>query len=365
MGGIHIWPETPRGEEGRRIVSVTVEGYGERQRLWCAVGEEHAEFLGDGCDGWAIAMVFPAMARGAELVVHGAVSPSLLANLEEFQECWSGWRPELYRRVGIRAEGAWEGARGEGGITAFSGGVDSCATVRRHGEVKTALMVHGFDIPLGEDFRGAAERSRRILGSRGVELVEMATNFREVVRLDWEDVFGAAVGACLTLIGGRFAVGWVPSSDSYRTLILPYGSNPVSDGLLGSERFAIRYDQLRGRPEKVGLLADWPESLQELRVCWEGRERDRNCGKCEKCVRTILSFRVAGMGLPGCFEAGVTEEEIRGLRMRSKGNLVVMQEVLEAAEARGMREAWVRALRDCVAANERRLWWRGVGRRLL
>ncbi len=40
------------------------------------------------------------------------------------------------------------------------------------------------------------------------------------------------------------------------------------------------------RTEKVGFVAQHPVATKALKVCWQGKERGRNCGVCEKCVRT-------------------------------------------------------------------------------
>ncbi|MEK9940515.1 MAG: hypothetical protein VW548_06090, partial [Methylotenera sp.] len=35
--------------------------------------------------------------------------------------------------------------------------------------------------------------------------------------------------------------------------------------------------------------------LQNIRICNNSNRTLRNCGKCEKCIRTALAFRVAGV----------------------------------------------------------------------
>ena len=50
----------------------------------------------------------------------------------------------------------------------------------------------------------------------------------------------------------------------------------------------------RSRPEKIGVLARSPVALRGLRVCWMQRNA-YNCGKCEKCVRTMLGLVVHGV----------------------------------------------------------------------
>lgn len=46
-------------------------------------------------------------------------------------------------------------------------------------------MVHGFDIPLKEKetFENAAQRSQIMLSSLDVEMIPIATNFRQVIKV--------------------------------------------------------------------------------------------------------------------------------------------------------------------------------------
>jgi hypothetical protein len=98
-------------------------------------------------------------------------------------------------------------------------------------------------------------------------------------------------------------------------------------------------------------ITHWPEALQSLRVCWQGTQKDRNCGRCEKCVRTILNFRILGVGLPECFEEDITDEQIRNIQVTS-GPLTEMERVLAAAKAAGISDSWVEALETCIQRNQ-------------
>ena len=150
---------------------------GQAVRLWYRVPADCQKALTHQADPFAIAMVMFAMASGARLVVDGPVSPSLLANLEAYQEIWSFWKPELYTRVSMEAERETEAAPSAepSFLAAFSGGLDACYTVHRHVrglagrrtvELAMAVMVEGFDIPLEDPaFALAAESARRLSAS--------------------------------------------------------------------------------------------------------------------------------------------------------------------------------------------------------
>jgi hypothetical protein len=252
----------------------------------------------------------------------------------------------------------------EKAIAAFSGGVDSCFTMFRHKSgrygrltrnLQAGLMVHGFDIPLAQQevFERAAKKSKAMLNSLGVELIPVATNYREF-GLNWEDVFGSAVASTLMLLRGSYTVGLVPSSYTYKSLFLPWGSNPLTDPLLSSNAFQVIHDGTAfKRIDKIREITNFPAALQSLRVCWEGKERDRNCGRCEKCIRTILGFRVMGIGLPPCFEQDVTDRQILDIKTSKKSQVTYFEEILQAAIAAGISDSWVTTIEQCIKRNQR------------
>jgi hypothetical protein len=216
-------------------------------------------------------------------------------------------------------------------------------------------MVHGFDIPLAQQevFERAAKKSKAMLNSLGVELIPVATNYREF-GLNWEDVFGSAVASTLMLLRGSYTVGLVPSSYTYKSLFLPWGSNPLTDPLLSSNAFQVIHDGTAfKRIDKIREITNFPAALQSLRVCWEGKERDRNCGRCEKCIRTILGFRVMGIGLPPCFEQDVTDRQILDIKTSKKSQVTYFEEILQAAIAAGISDSWVTTIEQCIKRNQR------------
>ena len=368
MGKINLWQEEAIEADGSTTVSVTIERPDQaRSQLWYRVPSEHRSLITQSCDPFVVATIFEAMTQATDVEVHGQVSPSLLQNLAEFQAAWSCWRPSWYKQIEITAEVEQEPLNiqpSDKAIAAFSGGVDSCFTMFRHRSgrcgrvqrnIKAGLMVHGFDIPLEqkEAFDRAAEKSKAMLASLGVELIAIATNFREL-KQDWEDAHGTGIASCLMLFQKGYGAGIIASSDPYDALNLPYGSNPVSDWLLSSKAFQIVHDGASfNRLEKIREIVNWPEALKNLRVCWEGSQKDRNCGRCEKCIRNILVFRVLGLGLPPCFDQDVTDAQILSLKNLKKSQLIELDPILATAQANGLSDSWVTALDECITQYRR------------
>ena len=377
MPTVDVWPEEPAEQDGAVTVAAVLEREsGARARLWYRLPASHRSALTASCDPFVLGAVFSAMRAGARLAVHGAVSPSLIDNLSDFQDAWAAWRRALYRKVDISADTEREAAPPPGGecVQAFSGGMDSSFTAWRHRagaanrrrhNLRAGVMIHGFDIPLAQEevFGRAAAKSSAILASVGMELIPVATNFREL-RDPWLDAHGAGLASCLALLGGRFGAGLIASSFPYGALSLPYGSNPLTDPMMSSRAFRIAHDGAAfSTLQKTRALADWPELLQNLRVCWQGPEKDRNCCRCQKCVTYMLYFRIMGRPVPPCFERELTDRDIRRLRYADRDMIHSTDRLVFVARKEGVRASWVRALALSVWLNRGRLAWSRTGGR--
>lgn len=366
----HLWPEERREEvDGAMTVSVTIESpQQERSVLWYRIFAEHRSLVTHSCDPFVVATIFPAMRHSTEVVVHGEVSPSLLQNLAEFNTAWNCWRPQVYQLLEITAdvEREAEQSNSELAVCTFSGGVDSCFTAFRHRasrcgrgrrNLQAGVMVHGYDIPLSQKqvFDRAFTRSKIMLDSLGLELIPVATNFREVISINWEDAYVSAIASALMLFQNRYSIGLLANGASrYNHLLAPHSSNPVTDHFLSSKSFQCVHDGAgANRLQKIQEVLNWPEALQNLRVCWEGAQLDRNCCHCEKCIRTILGFRVMGAALPPCFEQDVTDAQILQLRASNAVKLGELEMIVEAAKAAGIADSWVRVLETSIARNRR------------
>lgn len=388
---VHLWPETPRrlDVEVEASAHLEIEGTGSHS-LRFRIPEEHAASLSEDADPFVLALVLRMAKERRPAHVHGRVSPSLLRNLEQHLAAWSIWKPERYAPIEITADDEDERPCPTGSVEAacgFSGGVDSSFTAFRHARgittrhpepLTAGVMVHGFDIPLDdtEAYRAALDKARIQLDSLDLETIPLATNYRDF-DVDWSDSFGPAVASTMMVLGKRFRRGLIAQGVGYGAYrVLVEGSNPMTDPLLSSDAFQTVPDGAAfSRADKIGVLSGWPEAMEHLRVCWEGEQRDRNCCRCEKCIRNILTFRALGLELPPCFEHDVTDQQLRDMRLISPIVLEVGYEgILQLVNERGLNDRrWVRTLRSVLARNRRVRWmakapvirrWSGVKRRL-
>jgi hypothetical protein len=374
MKKMHLWQQKPV-ESGDSVIKeaiLEIEN-GSRQKLWYRVPVRFAEKLTESCNPFLVGAIFTAMRESRNLEVHGEVSATLLRNLEEFQAAWSSWYPKKYSRIGITADKEIDQPAREksnDAMAAFSGGVDGAFTVYHHHkglcgrlkrDIKSGVFIHGFNIGLdrGDIFNKAAEKAELMLKSLGIELITVATNFRELGDR-FRDAHAAQIASCLHLFEGMYPTALIASSEPYNDLIFPWGSNPITDRLLSSDRLEFIHDaNAYTRSEKIEVISQWPEALKYLRVCWQIDNLDKNCCKCEKCVRTILNFRALGLGLPACFGEDATDEMILNIKTANTVTLSFLEEILEQAEKRLISAPWVSCLRKAVKRNKKSLGgWR-------
>lgn len=359
-------------------------------RLWWRLPREWAHAVTPWADPFVVGLILPMMQWRTDVVVEGRVSPSLLGNLETFMAIWSVWFPELYRPVAIRgAEEVEPPAREHPGqtIVPFSGGVDSCFTVWQHRQglagrggrnLAAAAVMHGFDVSLGQPnasgiYDELLAGARAILDSVALPVVPMASNYRELPT-EWTHGFTTQLVSGLSLLAGRFDSTLIPSNVGYDDLGRRWGGHPLSDTYLSSRAFMVRDDGaecLRG--EKIAQIASWPQAMRHLRVCF-GSLVDpsspavaANCCRCEKCVRTILTFKAKGLPVPPAFASDPSPRDIRQVRFVRRANIVqYWRNIVLAARAGGLGKSdWARAAAAAIRRNRRHWFWRRMKRPLI
>jgi hypothetical protein len=151
-----------------------------------------------------------------------------------------------------------------------------------------------------------------------------------------------------------------------------WGSNPLSDRLLGGAAFEVAHDAGGvGRAEKLAALVAWPEAFANLRVCWRAQQRDRNCGRCAKCVLTLLSLELQGLPRPASLPEPLDAERLLRLAPLDAVHLDAAASLLASARRSRAEHPLLPALARCVAWNARRQAlsrpagpWRAALRRL-
>lgn len=317
-------------------------------------------------DFLVLALVFFAMRRGCDLHIDGTVSSQLLINLEEFQRAWSMWVPKVYRPIRITArEELPDGAPSveRVAVAAFSGGVDATFAMVRHVidspardrcRIATAVLVHGFDIHLKHDagFRQAYDNAREMTAAMKVPLSTVRTNWRELGREFWEHEFCAGLSACMALFGEVATIGLMGSDEDYEHFVLPWGSNPITNHLLSSAAFQnLTEGGAFSRTEKVRVIASLPDVSDRLRVCWQGPQTGKNCGRCEKCTRTKLNFLANDLPVPKSLGNVPSSLEILQLKARNAVQISFLEDILVYARRSSMSKRMKNAIWIAIRKN--------------
>jgi hypothetical protein len=365
----------PAVKTGRvvRLSSRLVHADGSLDRLWWEVPHEWSEALTPWTDPWVVGLIFPIMQQRAPVHIEGRVSPSLLANLELFMRIWERWAPGRYHSVPLISETAVElppVQEPDLAITSFSCGVDSCFTAYRHSQglagrltrrLGAAVVQHGFDVWLGrsnsdEVYATMLGKAASMLASLGLPCIPLKTNFQQL-RLDWAHAWGTQQVSGLYLFAGRFDTALIANDLPYDWLGITWASHPVTNALMGSRGFKVIDDGGDyTRAEKAGVIAAWPDAMKHLHVCFgEGiPDRYENCCKCEKCVRTILAFRIVGRPKPESFRYDVTDAQVRAMRLR-RDTRKNWERLAHGADNAGLGStSWAKAIRAALRKQQYR-----------
>jgi hypothetical protein len=182
-----------------------------------------------------------------------------------------------------------------------------------------------------------------------VTLIPVYTNIRDLgpvnSKVFWEDFWinefmGATFAAVAHVFSKRFSVLSINSCHDIPNL-MPYGSHPLLNPLYGSSDLRIRHEGFHlSRFEKTRLISNWDLALQHLRVCnkTEYYKFDSlNCGKCEKCVRTMLALLALGvLEKAGAFPINTVSQELVSQAVHLGANtLPLYGELLDPLEKAG------------------------------
>ena len=349
-----------------RIAAEINYGWMRKEKIWFDLPQTSAGTAGHSGNGWLMALLPLAFERGETLRIHAPVDATLLANAEKIQQIWAGWFPPR-KPIRIEAEPSATPAKTGGGKIGlfFTGGVDSFYSLLHFdkaagsGEkIDDLIYVWGFDIPLENRaaFEGKVQSLRKIAGGLGKNVVAVATNLREtrLKSLDWAmRLHGSAMGAVGLIAGRQFGTILLSSSHG-REDYTPWGAHPDLDPLMSaSQTRFVHYGAWVDRFDKMEFIAQSDAALEHLHVCWREKS-DKNCGRCEKCCRALLSFELLGKRkLAASFPPEhFSLEYLKSLRFATMVAQQLMAELRNPAVERGRRDV-VDAIDACLAANKK------------
>lgn len=312
-----------------------------------------------GGDFFLCASLIPAMRQGVDLDIKAPVSRRLLASTSVIQEMLHSWdtRFQKIKVVAPVRQQPLDQPKPEVGCF-FTAGVDSFFTLFQHlDEIDRLIFVHGFDIQMtkGRLRRQAVANLRAIAAHLNKPLFEVVTNVRAFAdpQLDWgKHYHGAALASVALFLSPRFRKVYLGSSQCPQE-VDPWGSHPLLDPLWSTENTELVHDGAgKSRLEKIARIATHDIVLRTLRVCWRNPGGAYNCGQCDKCLRTMVSLRVAGF-LDRCttFPCPLDLEQVAQTKIKFDGRHYFFDN-LQAARQAGSDPALTQALEHAWARSQ-------------
>jgi hypothetical protein len=248
----------------------------------------------------------------------------------------------------------------------FSGGIDSLSTLRANrlnyclkhpGYIKDGLLVYGLEVREPENFEYVLTSVSALAMDADVSLIPVYTNIRGLGpdnnRVFWEDFWihefmGATFAAIAHLFSKRITALSINSCHDIPNL-MPYGSHPLLNPNYSSSDMRIRHEGIHlSRFEKTKIISDWDLALQHLRVCNDTNYYHPgmlNCGKCEKCIRTMLALLACGvLEKTGAFPIKNVSDELVNEAVHLGANTIPLYDELLAPLAKKGRNDLVRAI---------------------
>jgi hypothetical protein len=209
-------------------------------------------------------------------------------------------------------------------------------------------MIHGYDMLLSNDkfFNMSFSVAKKTLETVGLPLIPIRTNIREVVPVGWIYLHGTAMVSSLQFLKSKFDVALIASTDSYHELVIPWGSSPLTDPLLSSGRLKVLHDGVGyTRSEKSKFISDWTEGIANLRVCGDIElTTSLNCGRCERCLRTMANFVVNGLPIPKGLNGNldILNRHIKYIKLRTPSEKAAWIHLMKIVKQNKIRDPWVK-----------------------
>jgi len=296
---------------------------------------------------------------GGDLAIEGDISAKYMSALPVIQDIFCKWDTSLQRTRVKRVVPVTRGdSTGRRVGAFFSGGVDSFYTLLKHqAEITDLIFIDmRLDNPVLREKISA--KIRGVAAAFGKNIIAIETNVRELMRpyVKWGPMgHGSVLATIGHLLSPSFRRIYIPTSLTFAHLP-PWGSHPVLDHLWNTETLDFVHDGCEAnRVEKVGRLSDCKIALENLRVCWRNPGSAYNCGRCEKCLRTMVNLKVNN-ALDRCpvFDAELDLKRLSKTIVDKEYTRVFIRENLDALERKHGDEELKKALQKIL---NRRAWF--------
>jgi hypothetical protein len=345
--------------------------------LFFETGNDYANALTCNPNAFLIGSIVPALHYGEERVfIDAEICPELRKHLMNVMLTLCHW---YYRdtRQPVRIEAPSQSRlpsprTPERAGLFFSGGIDSFATLRSNRinfppehprYIRDGMIAFGLEIDDPQAFHYLLDLLSNTAQQIGLNLIPVSTSVYLPYRDEdaqnrwefWADKFmGAALAAIAHAFARYFTVFSIACNFGLPHL-QPDSLHPLLD--YSSADLRVPFDGIAlSRFKKTKLVAQWDDALQNLRVCNQFRDYQAhrlNCGRCEKCVRTMLALEAVGvLGRTSAFPRQDLPADLVRKAVRFRDLLTEPwyqdQEMMNALTARG-RDDLVQVIEEKIA----------------
>ncbi|HET9796302.1 MAG TPA: hypothetical protein VFS34_17810 [Thermoanaerobaculia bacterium] len=319
-------------EDAIRVSATVVWEDSERpaREIWAEVAPALGPALADELDGFAVAAAVTAQDHGERrLLVEGTLCPRLRDGLAAAVALLANWfgtgsSPVIEASGGPAPRFPADPPRA---AVFLSGGLDSLFSIARNRDrypaghpasFRDAIVLDGYIFAPADPSRRSEDywrRTRRatsaLARAANLEPIFVRTNLRildEGFTFFAAKYHSAALAAVAHLLSRRISSASI-AADLDVAKLRPWGSHPVLDPLYSGSALAILHEGIEAsRIEKAARIAAWPEGLASLMVCTQGplESGSLNCGRCEKCLRTLAALGPSAAGAARFERADVT-----------------------------------------------------------
>ncbi len=346
----------------------TVEGalLKEPFSLWYRFPASQQEFISaDNGDPFVAALLVGAMLSGEDLIIPVPVSCRLNASLSRIQSIYTSWDSTLSPVRVYAPIRSHEPPPGSNVGLFFSSGTDSFYSLLKNmaehplneDVITTLITVHGFDIMGQQKQEVATQRlssTEAMAKLIGKSVLPVATNLRallEGLHIPWGALgYGAVLVSTALAIERMFRAIHISAGYCYGDLRRD-GTHPLLDPLWSTNCLQFVHDGCEANKlQKMALIAKSPLALDRLRTCWEEDSLEFNCGKCTKCLRTMVGLYIEGvLQRSTTFPHELNVHDLREMRILSEGELEKVKDLVVALDALPGHAEVRAALLECVS----------------
>ena len=272
--------------------------------IYFTFDKKFASFLYPDASPFAAALFIPCMKEGEDLIIHGSISEKLYSGMQKIMDIMITWNTGL-KKIRIIPDAISEDENEPHAIASFfSGGVDSFHTYlkNKHSsdeKITHFILVNGYDIDLRNKklWEATLQDVMKTADHEGILVIAVESNIKRLNEpiIQWTQNFGGCLAAIGLALRKEIKTVYIASSFT-KDRQIPSGSHLATDFLWSTETIQFIHDGAEcTRFEKIqNEIATSDVALNHLRVCYKNYKAKFNCGKCDKCLRTMIALKICG-----------------------------------------------------------------------